>query len=127
MRILLDTHIFLWFISGDARLAPALVNSIRDPANEVYLNVVSIWEAIVKYQNGKLPFSESPEILIPRERQNHLFQSLPIDEASVFNLAALPRLHRNPFDRMLVSQAIANNLALATVDNMIRKYPVQTI
>ena len=76
MRLLLDTHIFLWFISGDSRLPIALRDIIRDPANEVYLSVVSVWETIIKYQLGKLPLPEPPENYLPRQRERHLIATL---------------------------------------------------
>lgn len=67
MRLLLDTHIFLWYITGDSRLPAIVLPLIRDPANEVYLSVVSIWEAIVKYQLGKLLLPQSPDAYIPQQ------------------------------------------------------------
>lgn len=115
MKLLLDTHIFLWFISGDSRLPDALKEDIRNPDNEVYLSVVSVWEAIVKYQLGKLTLPEPPESYLPRERKRHLIASLSLDEASVAQLAKLPPLHRDPFDRMLICQAVQHNLTIATV------------
>lgn len=66
MKILLDTHIFLWFISGDSRLLADVRNAICDPENEVYLSAVSVWEVIVKYQLGKLPLPEPPETYLPK-------------------------------------------------------------
>lgn len=87
MRILLDTHIFLWFISGDARLSMDVRDAIRDPDNEVYLSVVSIWEAVVKYQLGKLPLPEPPETYLPKQRDLHQITSLALDESSVAQLA----------------------------------------
>lgn len=68
MRILLDTHIFLWFISGDIRLSADIRDAIRDPDNEVYLSSVSVWEAIVKHQLDKLPLPEPPETYLPKQR-----------------------------------------------------------
>lgn len=68
MKILLDTHIFLWFISGDSRLSTDVRDAIRDPDNEIYLSVVSVWESIVKYQLGKLPLPEAPETYLPKQR-----------------------------------------------------------
>src|SRR6476469_204595 len=106
MKLLLDTHIFLWYISGDSRLADNLRDSIRNPDNEVYLSVVSIWEAIVKHQLGKLPLPKSPEIYLPQQRDRHLIASLNLDEESVAQLAQLSALHRDPFDRMLICQAL---------------------
>lgn len=83
MRILLDTHIFLWFISGDVHLAVAVRDAIRDPDNEVYLSSVSVWEAIVKHKLGKLSFPEPPETYLPRQRNLHQILSLDLDEISV--------------------------------------------
>ena len=123
MRLLLDTHIFLWFISGDERLEPQTRHSIRDPANAVFLSVVSLWETIIKYQLGKLPLPQSPELYIPFERDRHRIASLAVDEASVVCVAALPNLHRDPFDRLLIGQALQHNLLLVTVDTAIRAYP----
>ncbi|WP_228015489.1 type II toxin-antitoxin system VapC family toxin [Leptolyngbya ectocarpi] len=91
MRILLDTHIFLWFISGDTRLSNDIRDAIRNPANEVYLSAVSIWEAIVKYQLGKLPLPEHPGIYLPKQRTLHQISSLALDENSVVQLSIYHR------------------------------------
>ncbi|AOX03482.1 twitching motility protein PilT [Moorena producens PAL-8-15-08-1] len=122
MKILLDTHIFLWFISGDTMLSTDVRDIIRDPDNEVYLSVVSVWEAIVKYQLGKLPLPEPPDKFLPNQRQLHQIASLDLDEGSVTQLSKLPLIHRDPFDRMLISQALEKGLTLATVDREIRAY-----
>lgn len=127
MRILLDTHIFLWFISGDAQLSTNVRDSIRDPDNEVYLSSVSVWEAIVKYQLGKLPLPESPATYLPKQRELHQIASLALDENSVIQLAKLPPLHRDPFDRMLICQALQNGLTIATVDTAVRAYSVSVL
>ncbi|RUT06121.1 hypothetical protein DSM106972_033270 [Dulcicalothrix desertica PCC 7102] len=76
MKILLDTHIFLWLISGDNKLSINTINAVRDPDNEVYLSVVSVWECIIKYQLGKLPLPESPETYLPKQRNLHQILSL---------------------------------------------------
>jgi PIN domain nuclease of toxin-antitoxin system len=127
MRILLDTHIFLWFVSGDAQLPTNVRDAIRNPDNEVYLSAVSIWEAIVKYQLGKLPLPESPETYLPKQRDLHQVASLALNEGSVTQLAQLPPLHRDPFDRMLICQALHNGLTIATVDSAVRAYSVSTM
>lgn len=127
MNLLLDTHIFLWYISGDAKLSADMIDAIRNPANGIYLSTVSLWEAIVKHRIGKLSLPQPPEIYLPEQRERHQISSLPLDEASVSQLGRLPSLHRDPFDRMLVCQAIEHSLTLATVDNLIRAYPVPTI
>ena len=127
MKLLLDTHIFLWFINGDQRLSNDLRDSIRNPDNEVYLSVVSVWEAIIKYQIGKLPLPEAPEIYLPKQRDRHLIASLNLDESSVAQLAKLPLLHKDPFDRILICQALQHDLTIATVDTAIRAYSVSVI
>jgi len=124
---LLDTHIFLWFINGSTQLSTDVRDAIRDPDNEVYLSAVSIWEAIVKYQLGKLPLPEHPEMYLPKQRDLHQIASLALDESSVLQLAKLPPLHRDPFDRMLICQALQNNLTIATVDTAVSAYPVSVM
>ena len=127
MKILLDTHIFLWFISGDTKLSTDIQDSIRDPDNEIYLSAISVWEATIKYQLGKLPLPEPPETYLPRQRDLHQIASLALDESSVIQLAKLPPIHRDPFDRMLICQALQNGLTIATVDTAVRAYSVNVI
>jgi len=124
MKLLFDTHIFLWYISADPRLTDATREIITNPANEVFLSVVSLWEIIVKHQLGKLPLPEPPEIYLPRQRVRHQIEKLDLDETSVAQLARLPVLHRDPFDRMLVCQALQHRLTLVTGDEILHSYPV---
>lgn len=127
MKLLLDTHIFLWYISGDSRLPTAMKDSIRDPDNDVYLSVVSVWEAIIKHQLGRLPLPQPPETYLPEQRKRHLIASLGVDEESVTRLAGLPSSHRDPFDRLLVCQAIQHGLTVATVDPAVQSYPISLL
>lgn len=127
MRFLLDTHVFLWFISGDKHLPDDWRDSIRDSENDVYLSVASLWEAIIKYQLGKLPLPQPPETYLPTQRKRHRISSLPLDEASVSHLAQLPSIHRDPFDRILICQAIMYSLTIITVDDVICSYPVPVL
>jgi PIN domain nuclease of toxin-antitoxin system len=127
MKLLLDTHIFLWYINGDSRLPPVMKDAVRDPDNEAYLSVVSVWEAIIKHQLGKLPLPQPPEIYLPEQRRLHLIDSLGVDEESVTHLAGLPPLHRDPFDRLLVCQAIQHDLTIATVDPVVQSYPINVL
>ena len=125
MKLLLDTHIFLWLITGDSRITEAMKADILNPANEVYLSVVSIWEISVKYQLGRLPLPEPPQSYLPIQRQRHQIASLNLDETSISQLARLPSIHRDPFDRMLVCQALEQDLTIVTVDEMLQSYPAQ--
>ncbi len=124
MRLLIDTHVFLWYISGDPKLPPAFRDAIRDPANEAYLSVASVWEAVIKYALGKLPLPAPPAEYLPRQRDAHKIASLPIDEATVVHLASLPALHHDPFDRISIAQVMQQGLMLAPVDDAVRACPV---
>lgn len=127
MKLLVDTHIFLWFISGDPHLPDFMRAHIRNRENEVYLSVVSIWEAIVKYQLGKLPLPAQPATYLPEQREKHQLVTLPLDEISVMQLPTLQSLHRDPFDRMLICQALAHRLTLVTIDAAICQYAVSVL
>lgn len=122
MRLLLDTHIFLWYISGKSRLPDVFLDAISDTENDVYVSVISVWESLIKYQNGKLPLPESPERYLLEQREMHLFNSLPLDEGSVAKLVTLPLIHRDPFDRMLICQALEHDLTIVTFDAVISAY-----
>lgn len=127
MRLLLDTHVFLWYITADHRLAPSVVQAVQNPENEVLLSVVSIWETIVKHQLGRLPLPEPPETFLPAQRESHGIGSLTLDERSVVRLSQLPLHHRDPFDRMLVCQALEHDLTIATVDEALAAYRVKRL
>jgi PIN domain nuclease of toxin-antitoxin system len=127
MRLLLDTHVFLWYITADAKLPAAFRSAIQDPANEVYLSAASVWEAVIKHGLGKLPLPDPPAVYMPRQREAHGITSLPVDEGAMPHLAGLPPLHRDPFDRMLVAQALQHGLTIATVDPDVSAYPVQLL
>jgi PIN domain nuclease of toxin-antitoxin system len=127
MKILLDTHIFLFYITADKRLPDSLKDMIQDTTNEIYLSVISLWEISVKYQLGKLPLPKSPSLYIPEQRKKHSILSLPLDEDSITHLLLLPDIHRDPFDRMLVCQALHHSLVLASIDDLVRRYPVSVL
>lgn len=104
-----------------------MLDGIRDFRNEVYLSVVSVWEAVVKHRLEKLPLPEPAESYLPEQRERHMIASLPLDEPSVARLGSPLPLHRDPFDRMLVCQALQHGLVIATVDGAVREYPVVTL
>lgn len=126
MRLLLDTHIFLWYITADSRLSDDFRSAIQDSANEVYLSTICVWEAVIKYQLGRLPLPAPPAELLPSQREAHGIASLAIDELAMTHLAALPPLHRDPFDRLLVAQALQHELTIVSVDANVLAYPVSS-
>jgi len=124
MRLLLDTQIFLWYLSADSRLPEIFRDAIRDPSNQVFLSVASVWEAVIKYSLGKLPLPEAAAEYLPRHRVAHQIASLAIDELAMTHLAKLPPLHRDPFDRIIIAQTLQHGMTLVTVDDAILAYPV---
>jgi PIN domain nuclease of toxin-antitoxin system len=126
VSLLLDTCTFLW-LAGGSGLSPAAAAAIRNPVNEVFLSAVSVWEIVVKHATGKLSLPEPPDRFVATERALRGIATLPFDEESAFQGVRLPRLHRDPFDRMLIAQAIAHGLAIVTPDPLISQYPVRVI
>ena len=127
MKLLLDTCTFLWLMNDSQELSPKAAELFRAPEAEVYLSVASAWELAVKFALGKVRLPAQPEQLIPRERASRGIKSLPIDEESALHVSRLPALHRDPFDRMIVSQAIVHGLTILTPDPLIRQYPARTV
>jgi PIN domain nuclease of toxin-antitoxin system len=101
--------------------------AIQDPANAVFLSVASVWEAVIKYGLGKLPLPSPPEHYLPRQREAHAVASLPIEEEALVHLAQLPMLHRDPFDRILVAQALQYDMTMLTADNAVKAYRVKLL
>lgn len=123
-RLLLDTHVFLWYIAADPRLPAAFEAAIRNPLNEVYLSAASVWEAVIKHALGKLPLPAPPAAYMPHQRAAHGIAPLPIDEGAMPHLAGLPLAHHDPFDRVLIAQALQHGLTVVTVDANVSAYPV---
>lgn len=128
MNYLLDTSAFLWFILDSPQLPDRTRHIIADVHNEVYLSVVSVWEILVKHRLGKLPLpgKDHPASFIRAERMRHEIETLPLDEQAVAQIANIPDHHRDPFDRMLICQAISQGMVLVTPDRVINRYPVRT-
>ena len=127
MKLLLDTHIFLWFITGDERLLESWLRILLDPDNTLYLGVVSTWEASIKYHSGKLELPVAPEVFFPQRRLMHEIECLPFEESDLLPMATLPTHHRDPFDRAIICQAISRGLTIVTLDSALRGYPVSIL
>ncbi len=126
MNLLLDTCTFLWLVADSPELSERARRLFADPDNEVYLSVASAWEIVVKHKLGKLPLPQPPYEFIPAWRTRHRIEPLPLDEAAVLHLSRLPEYHKDPFDRIIICQAIANGLVILTPDRHITQYPVRT-
>lgn len=127
MKILLDTCAFLWLISDAPQLSSAARARFSDPSNDICLSAVSTWEIVLKHALGKLPLPEPPERFVSEQREKHRIVSLDLAEQATFHLYRLPELHRDPFDRLLVCQAIERGLVILTPDPLITQYPVRTL
>lgn len=129
MNLLLDTCVFLWMIWDEPALTARLRTVLSDPRHELFLSAVSIWEATHKHTLGKLTV-HAPEgawAHFIRQRDAHDIRALAFDEAVVRHLSVVPPLHRDPFDRMLICQAIEHGMTLVTPDRAIQRYPIRTL
>jgi PIN domain nuclease of toxin-antitoxin system len=124
VRLLLDTHAFLWWIGDDPRLSRRAAALIADGANEVHVSAASAWEIVVKKGLGRVDIPEPIDRFLVAQLETNAFLPLPIHVRHALGLAALPDVHRDPFDRILVAQAVAEDLCLVTGDRMLARYPV---
>ena len=127
MKLLLDACTFLWITTAQAELSAAAKAAFEDESNETYLSVVSSWEIAIKSGLKNLPLPEPADVFLRRARMLHEIETLDLNEQAIEQLPRLPRLHSDPFDRMLVCQAIAEGMAIVTPDRLITQYPVRTI
>lgn len=127
MNILLDTCTFLWMVSDKKSLSPLAIRLIMEADNAVYLSAISVWEIVMKHDKGLLELKESPQTYIPKYRAMHGITSLPLHEEAAFQLHKLPWHHKDPFDRILVSQAIAHQMLILTPDPLVQLYPIQVL
>lgn len=127
LNLLLDTHAFLWLIAEPEKLSERVTELIQDSSNSVFLSSVSVWEIVVKHSRGQLDLPEDPITLVPRMRTMHHIDPLPLSEDSALLVSRLPWHHQDPFDRMLICQAMNEQMAMITIDRSIRKYPIQVV
>jgi len=125
VKLLLDTHAFLWAISGDSRLSPRAVAAFEE--GELLLSAVSIWEIVTKHQIGRLELPAPPSEFLPEHLERNAIALLPILPRHVFRLERLPLQHRDPFDRILVAQALEEGWAILTSDPQIAAYGAPTV
>ena len=122
--ILLDSHAFLWFVWDDPLLSPAAKQRIEDPANHKWVSVASCWEIAIKARLGKLRLGEPATTFLPRELATNHFSPLRIELAHVTLVETLPPHHKDPFDRLLIAQAIIEKRPLVSVDAVFDEYGV---
>lgn len=127
MKLLLDTHAFLWLHSAPTKLSVPTTNAILNPRNSLWLSLVSIWEMQIKSANGKLKIKLPLADLIAKEQKINHIQILPITLPHILGLQALPLHHRDPFDRLLISQSKIENMILVSRDSAFTAYKAQLL
>lgn len=126
MKLLLDTHAFIWWDSDPARLSAPALAALCDPANEVWLSVVSVWEIMIKAQLGKLGLRLPLADVVSQQQANGL-RVLSVSLAHVLAVEGLPTLHKDPFDRLLIAQANVEAARLISADQAVGPYPVSVL
>ncbi|MCP5370583.1 MAG: type II toxin-antitoxin system VapC family toxin [Hyphomicrobiales bacterium] len=127
MRVLLDTHALLWWLDGDDRLPPAMREVIADPATGVLVSAASAWEIATKVRIGKLPGAVAVAAELPDRMAEQGFAELPVSLAHALRAGGLPGPHRDPFDRMLVAQALVEDLPLVSNERAFDAYAVRRL
>lgn len=127
MRVLLDTHTFLWWITDDPRLSPRARKVISDGENTLFFSAASGWEMAIKVRLGRLRLPDALERFIPEQLALNAIESLPVQMSHALRVYALPDYHRDPFDRLLIAQAQVEGLPILTGDTQIARYRVKTI
>lgn len=127
MKFLLDTNTLLFWLEGSRRIDKRLLARLVDPANTVYVSAVSAFEIAVKASLKRLKLPDAPSKVLPPFFAQSGLTTLPVTMEHSFGVFALPHHHSDPFDRLLISQAIAENLTLVTSDKMLKQYPATVI
>ena len=127
MRVLLDTHVLLWWIADDPRVSRRAARAIANPRNDVFVSAVSAWETVTKASSGRLRLPGDPRVVFLEQLESNGFSQLPITIRHAIATAALPGIHRDPFDRLLIAQAIEEDLALVSGDDVLGRYPVRVL
>ena len=127
MRVLLDTHAFLWWIADSGRLSVVARQVVADETNDIVVSAASAWEITTKYRIGKLPGAEAVALDVAGAISAQSFEHLPISVVDAERAGRLPGPHRDPFDRMLAAQALARDLAVVSADAALDGYGVRRI
>jgi len=127
VRLLVDTHAFLWWIADDTSLSQKARDAIADPANECLLSAASAWEIAIKASLGKLALDEEVARFVPEQLALNAFGVLPVELGHALRVASLPFHHRDPFDRLLAAQALEEELPVVSADAVFRRYGVTRI
>lgn len=124
MKAVLDTHALLWMAGGDPQLSAKAIELITDPTVHLYVSIASLWEIAIKLSIGKLPMKRSLSDLIRYDIHGNMIEILQIGTSHLKTLSVLPFHHRDPFDRMIIAQAIAEDLVVIGADSAFKSYDI---
>jgi len=127
VRILLDTHVWLWMVAEPERLRASTRRLLSARENELLLSAASAWEMAIKYRIGKLPLPQEPALFVPSRLERDAITPLAVSHLHALAEAALPTHHQDPFDRLLIAQAKLEGLSLCTADAQIERYDVELL
>ena len=127
MKLLLDTHIFIWWADQPEKLSPAALSALEDEANELLLSVASVWEMQIKIQLGKLKLNLPLKEIVKNQQETNDLTVSPVALTHVLALDALPFHHKDPFDRLLIAQSSAEGLTIVTADSQFSAYSVKLL
>jgi PIN domain nuclease of toxin-antitoxin system len=127
LKLLLDTHVWLWMQTAPTRIRPDVLELIADTRNPVWLSAASAWEISIKYSMGRLPLPVPPSDYVPSRMARSGTSGLPVEHRHALHVAGLPAHHRDPFDRLLVAQAQLEGAVLVTADAQLDAYDVQRL
>jgi PIN domain nuclease of toxin-antitoxin system len=127
MRLLLDTHALIWWVSSSEQLPKKVLDLLEDADNRLFLSVASIWEMQIKCQNGKLELGKPLAQLVSNQQVSNGLKILLVEPSHIYALKDLPDVHRDPFDRIMIAQAIVEDLGFVSADHVLSGYPVRQI
>jgi PIN domain nuclease of toxin-antitoxin system len=127
MKVLIDTHVFIWWTSEPQKLSPNIYNLLTNTDTKVIFSLASIWEMQIKLSLGKLTFETALPGLVEDELKRNQIELLPINLAHIYALSDLPNHHRDPFDRLLIAQAINEGLAIVSIDEKFDGYDIERL
>jgi PIN domain nuclease of toxin-antitoxin system len=124
MKLLLDTHTFLWFVDGNTNISSNALTLIENSSNDLYLSIASIWEIAIKVSIGKLRIAQPLEVFIPNQLSQNSISALSISVEHATHVASMEHHHRDPFDRMLVAQATVEQMPVISKDAALDAYGI---
>jgi PIN domain nuclease of toxin-antitoxin system len=127
MRFVIDTHVWLWWMTTPEKLSTASLDMLNNPRNVLFLSAASVWEVVIKHASGKLHLPAAPDVFVPSRMARDGVTGLAIEHAHVLQLTHLPLHHRDPFDRVIIAQAQVERLPIMTADRLFAVYPVTLI